>query len=119
MLYNQIVPEEKIEKLKKKNIIADSDDVCLFFDNSTFLNAKKGIVCTKKYLICFDSKTINRYKYEDIDSLIFEEVDKESYTYKIILKLKSNELKDITPKSTPNDEMKLIVDIFNKDILHR
>lgn len=118
MLYNQIVPKEKIEKLKKKNIITDSDKVSLFFDNSTFLTAKKGIVCTEKSLICFNSKTIEKYSYENIDSLVFEEFDKESYTYKIILKLKNNELKDITPKSASNDEMKLIVDIFNKNILH-
>lgn len=119
MLYNQIVPEEKIEKLKKKNVISDNDKVSLFFDNSTFLTAKRGIVCTEKTLICFNAKTIEKYNYEDIDSLVFEEVDKESYTYKILLKLKNNELKDITPKSASNDEMKLIVDIFNKNILHR
>lgn len=117
MLYNQIVPKEKIKKLKKKNIIADTDTVSLFFDSSTFLTAKKGIVCTEKSLICFNSKAIEKYSYENIDSLIFEEFDKESYTYKIILKFKNNELKDITPKAASNDEMKLIVDIFNKNIL--
>lgn len=119
MLYNQIVPKEKIEKLKKKNVIGDNDKVSLFFDNSTFLTAKRGIVCTEKSLIVFNPKVIERFNYENIDSLVFEEVDKESYTYKILLKLKNNELKDITPKSASNDEMKLIVDIFNRNILHR
>ena len=41
MLYNQIIPEEKIEKLKRKNIIAENDRVTLFFDSSTFLQLKK------------------------------------------------------------------------------
>ena len=52
-----------------------------------------------------------------MNSLKFEEVDKETYTYNIVLKLKNGDIKDITPKSASNDEMKLIVDIFNKNIL--
>ena len=117
MLYNQIVPEKKIEKLKKKNVIGESDKVTLLFDNSTFLTVKKGLVCTERSLICFDSKVIEKYDFKDISSLKFEEVDKETYTYNIVLKLKNGDIKDITPKSASNDEMKLIVDIFNKDIL--
>ena len=119
MLYNQIIPEEKIEKLKRKNIIAENDRVTLFFDSSTFLTVKKGIVCTEDFLICFDSKVIEKYSFNDIVSFKFKEIDKETYTYKIFLELKNNEEKDITPKSASNDEMKLIVDIFNKNILRR
>ena len=57
------------------------------------------------------------YDLKDISSLTFEEVDKETYTYNMVLKLKNGDVKDITPKSASNDEMKLIVDIFNKNIL--
>jgi hypothetical protein len=117
MLYNQIIPEKKIEKLKKKNVISETDKVCLFFDNSTFLTVKKGLVCTENSLICFDSKTIEKYNFDEISSLVFQEVDKETYTYKMVLELKNKESRDITPKSASNDEMKLIVDIFNKNIL--
>jgi hypothetical protein len=35
----------------------------------------------------------------------------------MVLELKNKESRDITPKSASNDEMKLIVDIFNKNIL--
>lgn len=117
MLYNQVIPEKKIEKLKKKGIIGESDKITLFFDNSTFLTVKKGLVFTELSLICFDAKTVERYDFKDISSLAFEEVDKETYTYNMVLKLKNGDLKDITPKSASNDEMKLIVDIFNKNIL--
>ena len=117
MLYNQVIPEKKIEKLKKKGIIGGEDKITLLFDNSTFMTVKKGLVFTELFLICFDAKTVERYDLKDISSLTFEEVDKETYTYNMVLKLKNGDLKDITPKSASNDEMKLIVDIFNKNIL--
>ena len=81
------------------------------------MTVKKGLVFTELSLICFDAKTVERYDFKDISSLAFEEVDKETYTYNMVLKLKNGDLKDITPKSASNDEMKLIVDIFNKNIL--
>jgi hypothetical protein len=50
-------------------------------------------------------------KFDDLSN------KEETYTYKMVLELKNKESRDITPKSASNDEMKLIVDIFNKNIL--
>lgn len=113
MFYSQVVPEKALLKLESLNVLKKNEKIIAFYDNSLFLSANKGIICTESEIRVYVGQKINCYKINEIKDIEFREVDKETYTFKMILITKEGKEFDITPASIPNDEMKLLIDVIN------
>ena len=113
MFYSDTLPEKIIAKLKEKGIYNDNDRIVAFYDDTMFLTGNKGIVCTQDSLYIYTATNVNKIPLVDVKDILFREIDKEKYIYKMIVVNKKNEELNITPGSIPNDEMHLLVDVIN------
>ncbi|HOV13551.1 MAG TPA: hypothetical protein PK771_04645 [Spirochaetota bacterium] len=113
MFYSQMLPEKILLKLQELNVVKSSEKIVAFYDNSLFLSANKGLLCTESEIKVYKGKKIETYNLSDVKDILFREIDKEAYIFKMILVTKDNKEFDVTPSSIPNDEMKLLIDVIN------
>ncbi len=113
MLYTHDISDSKMFKLKKSNILPSGEKVILFYDDTIFDTCQKGIILTEKRIIIFDKNTKIEYNNSKVTDITVKEIDRDNYIFKLYITDKNNIEKDITPKSIPNDEMKLLCMLLN------
>lgn len=113
MFYSSTLPEKIVKKLTEKGICKQEEGIIAFYDDTMFLTGNKGVVCTEKEIITYNSTAVTRFNLNDVRHILFREIDKQKYIYKMILIKNDGAEIDITPGSIPNDEMHLLVDVIN------
>lgn len=116
MLYSEFVSKKQKENVQKNASLTGDDNLIFIYDATIFSNGKKGIVCTSDELVVFDAKNVARYKLSDIQKAEISDVDKENYIIKLEITTKDGSVINITPKKSPNDELRLIEMFINKNI---
>lgn len=115
MLYINKIPEKTLNRLNQKNIYDGKAPVLFFYDDTVFLSGNKGILCTQEALVVFNKKSKQKFLFSDFTKLLFQETDKTNYIFKMVIVFPNGKELDITPKSIPNDEMRLMVDMVNRN----
>ncbi len=113
MFYSQIIPDKVIAKLKELKVLNPNEEIVAFYDNTAFLSATKGLLVTTTEVRLYNGKKVISYKMENIKDIIYKEIDKETYLFKMMLITKDNKEIDITPTGIPNDEMSLFIYVIN------
>lgn len=112
MFYSAILPEKIKTKLVERKIIDAKDSIFAFYDDTPFLTGKKGILCLQDRVVVYGKQKV-AYPFSEIKDIIYKEVDKNKYLYKMVLITTEDLEIDITPGSIPNDEMNLLIQVIN------